>query len=98
LPRRCIFLTASQADARVGAFKSANDPAQSPDRIGQGLDRHQSVLIERLAAAYVGTAGITARTEAEIVGCLADLNLVPTGLVDVWAWRPDTEDTSRRPA
>lgn len=47
--------------------------------------------VERLAAVYAGTTVVTARTEAEIAGYLAGLDLVPPRLVDVWAWRLDTK-------
>jgi len=43
------------------------------------------VLVERLAAAYAGTTVGTARTEAEIAGYLAGLDLAPPGLADVRA-------------
>jgi hypothetical protein len=43
-----------------------------------------------VADAYQGTAVVSGRTEAEIAAYLTGLELLPPGLVDVWAWRPDT--------
>ena len=46
-------------------------------------------LIRCLQDAY-GDTPVTARTAAEIAAWFTGLSLVRPGLVDVWAWRPDT--------
>ena len=46
-------------------------------------------LISRLQAAYQGTTVVTGRTEAEIARYFTGLDLLPPGLTDVQAWRPD---------
>ena len=48
-------------------------------------------LIARLQAAYQGTTVVTGRPEAEIAAYFGGLDLVPPGLTDVWAWRPDRQ-------
>jgi S-adenosyl methyltransferase len=47
-------------------------------------------LIRLLQEVYGDTAPVTGRTEAEIAAWFDGLTLVEPGLVDVWAWRPDT--------
>ena len=46
-------------------------------------------LIRCLQDAY-GDTPVTGRTAAEIAAWFDGLSLVRPGLVDVWAWRPDT--------
>jgi S-adenosyl methyltransferase len=85
------FLTADQADAAAVAFRNAITPGSYLIVSAGTCTGTSPVLIERLAAAYDGTTAVTARGEPEIAGYVAGLDLVPPGLVDVWAWRPDTE-------
>jgi O-methyltransferase involved in polyketide biosynthesis len=47
-------------------------------------------VIDRLRAAYQGNATVAERTCDEIVAWFAGLDLLPPGLVDVCAWRPDS--------
>ena len=47
-------------------------------------------LLRQLRAAYAGTAPVTARTAAEITAWFGGLTLARPGVVDVWAWRPDS--------
>jgi len=47
-------------------------------------------LIRRLQDAYGDTAPLTGRAAGEIRAWFDGLTLVRPGLVDVWAWRPDT--------
>jgi S-adenosyl methyltransferase len=44
----------------------------------------------RELSAALHTMPATARTREQITGFLGDLTLLDPGLVDVWAWRPDT--------
>jgi hypothetical protein len=85
------FVTPAEADAAVGAFAAAMAPG-SYLIVSAGTSTGTSpALIARLAAIYQGTTVVTGRTEAEIAAYLTGLDLEPPGLVDVWAWRPDTE-------
>jgi hypothetical protein len=47
-------------------------------------------LIRLMQEVYGASAPVTGRTAAEIGAWFDGLTLVPPGLVDVWAWRPDT--------
>ena len=85
------FFPPAQADTIVAAIRQAIAPgsyliASSGTSTGTSPE-----LIARLAAAYQDTAIITGRTVDEIAGYFTGLHLVPPGLTDVWAWRPDTQ-------
>jgi hypothetical protein len=54
-------------------------------------------LISRLQAAYQDSAVVTGRTVGEIAGYFTGLELVPPGLTDVQAWRPDRRRPSPPP-
>ena len=85
------FLPASQADAIVAAFRRAMAPG-SYLVISSGTSTGASpALIARLAAAYQDTTVVTGRTADEIAAYFTGLHLVPPGLTDVWAWRPDSD-------
>jgi S-adenosyl methyltransferase len=85
------FLPPAQADTIVTAFRQAMAPgsyliASSGTSTGTSPE-----LIARLAAVYQDTAIVTGRTVDKIAGYFTGLHLVPPGLTDVWAWRPDTQ-------
>jgi len=83
------FVTPGQADAIVAAVTTAMAPG-SYLILSAGTSTGTSpALINRLAAAYAGTTVVTGRTADEIAGYFTGLHLVPPGLTDVWAWRPD---------
>jgi O-methyltransferase involved in polyketide biosynthesis len=85
------FLPAVQADAAVAAFRNVMVPG-SYLVVSAGTSTGTSpALIGRLTAAYAGTTVVSARAGEEIAGYFAGLDLVAPGLVDVWAWRPDSE-------
>jgi len=85
------FLPATEADAVAAAFRRAVAPG-SYLIVSSGTSTGTSpALIERLQAVYQDSAVVTGRTVDEIAGYLADWDLLPPGLTDVWAWRPDSE-------
>jgi O-methyltransferase involved in polyketide biosynthesis len=89
------FLTAAEADAAVAAFRERMAPG-SYLAISAGTSTGTDpALIRLLQDVYGDAAPVTGRTEAEIAAWFGGLTLVEPGLVDVWAWRPDTW---RRPA
>jgi hypothetical protein len=85
------FMPAEEADTVAAAFRHAIAPG-SYLVISTGTSTGTNpALINRLAAAYQGTTVVTGRTADEIAGYFTGLHLVPPGLTDVWAWRPDSE-------
>jgi O-methyltransferase involved in polyketide biosynthesis len=85
------FATATEADAITGAVAAAMAPG-SYLIVSAGTSTGTSrALIARLAATYQGTTPVTFRAETEIAAWFDGLDLLPPGLVDVWAWRPDGE-------
>ena len=85
------FLPASEADAIVAAVRRAIAPG-SYLVISSGTSSGTSpALIAHLAAAYQGTTVVSSRTAEEIAAYFTGLHLVPPGLTDVWAWRPDND-------
>lgn len=83
------FATAAEADAIVPAFVAAMAPGSYLILSAGTSTGTDPALIDRLQVAYAGTAVVTGRTEAEIAGYFTGLHLVPPGLTDVGAWRPD---------
>jgi O-methyltransferase involved in polyketide biosynthesis len=85
------FVTPDEADAIVAAFTTAMAPG-SYLILSAGTSTGTSpALIARTVAAYQGTTVVSGRAEAEIAAYFDGLGLVAPGLVDVWAWRPDSE-------
>lgn len=85
------FLPAGQADAVAAEFRRAMAPG-SYLIVSSGTSTGTSpALISRLQAAYQGVAEVIGGTADEIAGYFSGLHLVLPGLVDVWAWRPDSE-------
>jgi O-methyltransferase involved in polyketide biosynthesis len=83
------FVTPAEADAIVATFVSAMAPG-SYLILSSGTSTGTSPeLIARLAAAYQDTTVVSGRSEAEIAAYFTGLELLPPGLVDVWAWRSD---------
>ncbi len=89
------FLTAAEADAAVAAFRERMAPGSYLVISAGTSTGTDPELIRLLQDVYGDTAPVTGRTEAEIAAWFDELTLVEPGLVDVWAWRPDTW---RRPA
>ena len=89
------FLAPAQADAAVATFREWMPPG-SYLLISAGTSTGTDPeLIRRLQDAYSGTTPVAGRTADEIRAWFDGLTLIPPGLVDVWAWRPDT---TTRPA
>ncbi len=85
------FLSPSEADKVVATFRQAMAPGSYLIASSGTSTGTSPALINRLAAAYQNTATVTGRTVEEIAGYFTGLQLVPPGLADVWAWRPDTQ-------
>jgi S-adenosyl methyltransferase len=83
------FVTATEADAAVDAFTAAMAPGSYLICSAGTSTGISPALIARLQAAYQGTTVVTGRPEAEIAAYFDGLDVVPSGLTDVWAWRPD---------
>jgi hypothetical protein len=89
------FLTAAEADAAVALVREWMGPGSYLVISAGTSTGTDPELIRLLQEVYGDTAPVTDRTEAEILAWFDGLTLVEPGLVDVWAWRPDTW---RRPA
>jgi O-methyltransferase involved in polyketide biosynthesis len=94
----CVILTAvlhflppSEADTVVATFRQAMAPGSYLIASSGTSTGTSPALINRLAAAYQDTATVTGRTVEEIAGYFTGLQLVPPGLIEVWAWRPGTQ-------
>jgi O-methyltransferase involved in polyketide biosynthesis len=85
------FLPAAEADAAVATLRDWM-PGGSYLVISAGTSTGTDPeLIRCLQSAY-GDIPVTGRTAAEIEAWFTGLSLVRPGLVDAWAWRPDTLD------
>ena len=83
------FLAPAEADAAVAAFRERMAPG-SYLVISAGTSTGTDPdLIRLLQEVYGDTAPVTGHTAAEIGAWFDSLTLIPPGLVDVWAWRPD---------
>jgi len=83
------FLPAAEADAAVATLRDWM-PGGSYLVISAGTSTGTDPeLIRCLQGAY-GDIPVTGRTAAEIEAWFTGLSLVRPGLVDAWAWRPDT--------
>ena len=89
------FLTSAEADAAVAAVREWVAPGSYLVISAGTSSGTDPELIRLLQDVYGDTTPVTGRTEAEITAWFDGLTLVEPGLVDVWAWRPDTW---RRPA
>jgi O-methyltransferase involved in polyketide biosynthesis len=89
------FLTAAEADAAVAMLREWMAPGSYLVISAGTSSGTDPELIRLLQDAYGGTAPVTGRAETEIAAWFDGLTLVDPGLVDVWAWRPETR---RRPA
>jgi hypothetical protein len=88
------FLTDTDADAAVAAFRQWMAPG-SYLVISAGTSTGTDPdLIRTLQDAYGDTTPVTGRTASEMASWFEGFTLVQPGLVDVWAWQPDSP---RRP-
>jgi O-methyltransferase involved in polyketide biosynthesis len=84
------FLDGAAADTAVATLTAALAPG-SYLVISAGTATGTSpAVIDRLRAAYQGSTMVAERTCDEIAAWFAGLDLLPPGLVDVCAWRPDS--------
>ena len=84
------FLPAAEADVAVAALRDWM-PTGSYLIISAGTSTGTDPeLIHCLQDAYGDTAFVTGRTAIEMEAWFSGLSLIRPGLVDVWAWRPDT--------
>ena len=84
------FLTPEEADAAVATCREWMAPGSYLVISAGTSTGTDPELIRRLREAYGGTAPVTGRTASEIRAWFEGLTLARPGLVDVWAWRPDT--------
>ena len=84
------FLAADEADEAVAAFRAWMAPGSYLVISAGTSTGTDPELLRQLQAAYAGTAPVTARTAAEITAWFGGLTLARPGVVDVWAWRPDS--------
>jgi SAM-dependent methyltransferase len=84
------FLGAADADAAVAAVRDWLAPGSYLVISAGTSTGTDPELIRLLQEVYGDTAPVTGRTEAEVLAWFDGLTLVEPGLVDVWAWHPDT--------
>jgi len=84
------FLTAAEADAAVATVREWIGPGSYLVISAGTSTGTDPELIRLLQDVYGDTAPVTGRTEAQITAWFDGLTQVEPGLVDVWAWRPDT--------
>jgi hypothetical protein len=84
------FLTAAEADAAVALVREWMAPGSYLVISAGTSTGTDPELIRLLQEVYGDTAPVTGRTEAEILAWFDRLTLAEPGLVDVWAWRPET--------
>jgi O-methyltransferase involved in polyketide biosynthesis len=84
------FLTPAEADAAVAAYRDWMAPGSCLVISAGASTGTDPELIRSLQDAYGGTALVTGHTASGIRAWFDGLTLVRPGLVNVWAWRPDT--------
>ncbi len=84
------FLTPVEADAAVAAFRAAMAPGGYLIASAGTSTGTSPALIDRLHSAYANTSDISGRTAEEIAAWFTGFDLIPPGLVDVDAWRPES--------
>jgi len=84
------FLTADDADVAVAVFKRWMAPGSYLVISAGTSTGTDPELLRQLQAAYGDTAPVTGRSAEEITAWFDGLSLVRPGVVDVWAWRPDS--------
>jgi hypothetical protein len=84
------YLAADEADEAVAVFRRWMAPG-SYLVISAGISTGTDLgLLRQLRAAYGVTVPVTGRTAEEITAWFDGLHLARPGVVDVWAWRPDS--------
>ncbi len=84
------FLIADDADMAVAVFRRWMAPGSYLVISADTTTGTDPELLRQLQAAYGDTAPVTGRTAAEITAWFDGFCLARPGVVDVWAWRPDS--------
>jgi len=84
------FLAADEADDAVAVFRRWMDPGSYLVISAGTSTGTDPELLRQLQAAYGDTAPVTGRTADEITAWFDGFCLARPGVVDVWAWRPDS--------
>jgi hypothetical protein len=83
------FLTPAEAGAAMAVFRERMAPGSYLVISAGTSTGTDPELIRLLQEVYGDTAAVTGHTAAEIGAWFDGLTVIPPGLVDVWAWRPD---------
>jgi len=84
------FLAADEADEAVAVFRRWMAPGSYLVISAGTSTGTDPELLRQLQAAYGDTAPVTGRTAEEITAWFDGFSLARPGVVDVWAWRPDS--------
>jgi O-methyltransferase involved in polyketide biosynthesis len=84
------FLAADEADEAVAVFRRWMAPGSYLVISAGTSTGTDPELLRQLQAAYGDTAPVTGRSAEEITAWFDGLSLARPGVVDVWAWRPDS--------
>ncbi len=84
------FLAAGEADAAAAWFRRWMVPGSYLVISAGTSTGTDPELLRQLQAAYGDATPVTGRTAGEIAAWFDGLALARPGVVDVWAWRPDT--------
>jgi hypothetical protein len=84
------FLAADEADEAVAVFRRWMAPGSYLIISAGTSTGTDPELLRQLQAAYGDTVPVTGRTAEEITAWFDGFSLARPGVVDVWAWRPDS--------
>ena len=84
------FLAADEADEAVAVFRRWMAPGSYLVISAGTSTGTDPELLRQLQAAYRDTALVTGRSAEEIMAWFGGFCLARPGVVDVWAWRPDS--------
>jgi SAM-dependent methyltransferase len=84
------FLTADEADDAVAVFRRWMAPGSYLVISAGTSTGTDPELLRQLQAAYGDAAPVTGRTAEEITAWFDGFCLARPGVIDVWAWRPDS--------
>jgi O-methyltransferase involved in polyketide biosynthesis len=84
------FLAAEEADSAVAWFRRWMAPGSYLVISAGTSTGTDPELLQELQAAFGDTAPVTGRTAGEIAAWFDGLAVARPGVVDVWAWRPDS--------
>jgi len=84
------FLAADEADEAVAVFRRWMAPGSYLVISAGTSTGTDPELLRQLQAAYADTVPVTGRSAEEITAWFDGFSLARPGVVDVWAWRPDS--------